>query len=123
MLCDGGVLLVSNVNRLRHDVRNALQIEGGAVFSWVLNADQCAPDVTAALAEWRELVNWQTLPAGIVVPACQLAGMREISAQLALAGGVLGVFTELGPALTWARRQALVFAAEAGLRIRATVGT
>lgn len=122
MLCDGGVLLLGKVNRLREEVRCALQSGRGEVYSWVLDASS-GPSVANAYAEWSDLVGWETLPAGVVIPVRELAGMKELSARLALSGGVLGVFTELQPALTWARRQAIVFVAEVGWRNQAAAGT
>lgn len=94
-------------------VRRASESMLGHIFTCVLDArfglevDQVA---------WNRLVNHTTMPLGLVVSEVQLKKAREMAARLALAGGVLGVFTEVESAITWARRQSIVFAGGAGSR-------
>lgn len=65
---------------------------------------------------WNRLVNHAVMPLGLVVSEDQLKKALEIAARLALVGGVLGVFTDVERAATWARRQSIVFAGGSGLR-------
>ncbi|WP_156516939.1 hypothetical protein [Delftia sp. GW456-R20] len=94
-------------------VRRASEGMQGHVFTCVLDA---RVGLEVDRVAWDRLVNHAVMPLGLVVSAVQLEKAREIAARLAQVGGVLGVFTDVKCAVTWARRQSIVFAGGAGSR-------
>ena len=120
VLSDGGVVLLraGSGHGLRRRLRRAFRLYRGLGFAWVVD-DPAAADIS--LPEWQAVVCAASLPAAVVVEERGLLATKEKSARLAQAGGLLGVFTKKELALTWARRQALVFLPESELRIQGLV--
>lgn len=121
----GGVVLVRNPGfaGLEEAVKEAARDNEADLYALVMDMrGDALQGFETRLDIWGKLAGMGALPMAVVVRPDDYAGMVKLSTRLALDGGLLGVFTELSVGITWAQRQALVFAPEAGQRIQALVG-
>lgn len=122
-LDDEGVLWLQSrtVVQPRRACRVICQASTSAlVWSWAWDARDCREGDGEALGA---LVNGRTLPMAVLVQADQRDYWVQLAVRLALAGGVMGVFTDAQALQRWCARQGYLVAGEADWRVQVLAST